>query len=143
MGCYNSIVINAPADDVWNTLKKFHDLSWSANVITKVEKVGSHAQNEVGAKRILNDAFHETLQSLDDATKTFIYSIDDGPAAVSKENVQGYLGKVQVFPVTESNNSFVLWTSEWDSTKNNGVADFCNPIYHALLQDLKSHFLAK
>ena len=139
MGCYNSIVINASADDVWNILKDFHDLSWSKNVVAKVDIVGDKASNEIGAKRILNDAFHETLRSLDNEGKTFTYSIDDGPGPVSKDAVVGYIGEVTVFSVTADNSSFVLWTSKWASEEG-GVADFCNPVYHGFLQDLKSHF---
>lgn len=140
MGCYNSTVINAPADKVWDTLKDFHDLSWSNNVVENVEKIGDKNGEEVGAKRVLNNAFHETLLSIDNEGRKFTYSIDDGPDAVSKDNVKGYVGTVKVFPVSDSNNSFVVWSSEWESAKNDNVADFCNPIYHALLLDLKSHF---
>lgn len=140
MGCYNSIVIKAPAEKVWELLKNFHDLSWSKNVVQKVEIVGDKHHNQVGAKRILNDAFHETLQSVDETKKSFTYSIDDGPSVVSKENVEGYLGEVSVLSVTDDDSSFVLWTSKWKSAKEAGVAEFCNPIYHAILQDLKLHF---
>ncbi len=140
MGCYNSIVIDKPANEVWKAFKDFHDFSWSKNVITKVEKIGDKSTNEIGAKRILNDAFHETLLSYDDAAKNLTYSIDDGPDVMSKDNVKGYVGEVTVFSVTENNSSFVLWTSKWESAKTEGVADFCNPIYYGLLQDLKSSF---
>ena len=67
MGCYNSIVINKPADEVWNALKHFHDMSWASNVITKLDKVGETTGNVVGAKRVLNDAFQETLLAFDGA----------------------------------------------------------------------------
>jgi hypothetical protein len=140
MGCYNSTVINAPADKVWAVLKDFHNLSWAKNVVAKVAVIGDKSSTEVGAKRILNDAFHETLLSLDNDEMTFTYSIDDGPAVVSKDNVTGYVGEVTVYSVSDSDASFVLWTSKWASEKGGGVADFCNPIYHAILQDLKSHF---
>ena len=140
MGCYNSIVINKPADEVWKAFKDFHDLSWAKNVITKVDKVGGKSLNEIGAKRILNDAFHETLLSYDEEVKNLTYSIDDGPAVMSKDNVKGYIGEISVFSVSADNSSFVLWTSKWDSAINEGVADFCNPIYHGFLQDLKTHF---
>jgi len=140
MGCYNSTLIQAPADKVWALLKNFHDLSWSKNVVSKVDIIGDKKGTEVGAKRILNDAFHETLLSLDNDKMTFTYSIDDGPAVVSKDNVTGYVGEVTVYSVSDSNDSFVLWTSKWATQKQGGVADFCNPIYHAILQDLKSHF---
>lgn len=140
MGCYNSIVINAPSNEVWAVLKNFHDLSWSKNVVSKVDIIGDKSAGEIGAKRVLNDAFHETLVSLDNIAKNFTYSIDDGPAAVSKDNVEGYIGDVTVFSITENDTSFVLWTSRWESTKEDGIADLCNPIYHALLHDLKIHF---
>lgn len=140
MGCYHSTVVNAGADDVWEKLKDFHDLSWSDNVIEDVKKVGEKAGTEPGAKRVLNNAFHETLLSIDDSARVLTYSIDDGPGAVSKENVNGYVGTVTVYPVTDTYASFVEWKSEWESEKEEGVAELCNPIYHALLQDLKAHF---
>lgn len=87
MGCYNSIVIQASADQLWDGLKKFHDMSWAGNVIGKLDVVGNKSGDEIGAKRVLNDAFHETLLALDEASKSFSYSITDGPAVLSKENV--------------------------------------------------------
>ena len=139
MGCYNSIVINSSANKVWNLLKNFHDLSWSKNVVSKVEIIGDKSASEIGAKRILNDAFHETLLTLDNKSMSFTYSIDDGPDVVSKDNVTRYIGKVTVFSVSDNDTSFVLWTSNWDSEKKSGVADFCNPIYRAILKDLKNY----
>lgn len=139
MGCYNSIVINAPADDVFNTLKDFNDLSWSKNVISKVELVGGKSGHEIGARRVLNDAFHETLLSVDNDKRNFSYSIDAGPGPLAPEMVKGYIGRVSVRPITENNTAFVQWSSSWDSEEG-GVAEFCNPIYHALLQDLKAHY---
>ncbi|MFO7846615.1 MAG: SRPBCC family protein [Balneolaceae bacterium] len=140
MGCYNSTVVNANADKVWEKLNDFHDLSWSENVVESVEKKGDKAGGQPGAKRILNGAFHETLLSMDADSRQLTYSIDDGPDAVSKDNVSGYVGTVTVLPVTDTDSAFVEWKSEWESTREGGVADFCNPIYHALLQDLKAHF---
>lgn len=139
MGCYNSIVIDAPADQVWGKIRNFHDLSWAAGVIEKCEAVGSIPASQIGAKRVLNNAFHETLHALDDLAHVVRYSIDDGPDAVSRDNVHGYIGEVRVSPVTENNGSFVVWTSNWESS-GGGVAEFCNPIYHALLAALKKSF---
>ena len=127
MGCYNSIVINANADQVFNTIKDFHDLSWSKNVITKLDVIGDKKGNETGARRVLNDAFHETLQTVDVKNRNFTYSIDDGPGPVSKDNVERYIGEVTVLPITENDTSLVVWASKWASS-NGGVADFCNPI---------------
>ena len=140
MGCYNSAVINAPADKVWDSLRNFHDLSAFPNVVENVDVVSDNSGTEIGAQRVLNKAFHETLKSLDDENRVLTYSIDDGPAATSKDNVSGYIGKLQVFVVTDEDKSFVLWTSSWESSGSEDVAAFCNPIYQALLSDLKATF---
>lgn len=139
MGCCNSTVVNAPVEKVWARLRDFHDLSWCSNVVSKVDKVNATPGTQIGAKRVLNGAFHETLLALDDSEHVIRYRIDDGPAAVSKNNVQGYIGEVRLFPITDSNSTLVLWTSRWD-VSGGGVAEFCNPVYHALLADLKKTF---
>ena len=139
MGCYNSIHISKPAEEVWKCFTDFHDLSWSKNVVTEVTKIGDIAGTKVGSKRIINNAFHETLLSLDHDSMKLTYSIDDGPAAVAKDSVTNYVGEVQVFRVSADDTSFVLWTSHWEDAKED-VAAFCNPIYHAILNDLNFHF---
>ena len=140
MGCYNSTVVSALVDQVWSALRDFHDLSAFPNVIEKLDVVGDIPGTEIGAKRLLNDAFHETLKSLDEESRVLTYSIDDGPAATSKDNVSGYVGKLQVFAVTDEEKTFVLWTSSWESSGSEDVAAFCDPIYQALLSDLKKTF---
>ena len=87
MGCYNATVLNSSADSVWSALRDFHDLSWSPNVVTDVKIVGEAGATDVGARRVLNDAFHETLHVLDDEKKYIKYSIDDGPGPTASSNV--------------------------------------------------------
>ena len=133
---YQSIVINAPADRVWKSIRNFHDLSWSPNVITGVDRVGDVPGDQIGAKRVLNGAFHETLKELNDEERTFAYSITDGPSPVSKADVNNYVGRVAVRPITEGSGTFVEWSSSWD--KNDQAAhEFCHTIYCALLGDMK------
>ncbi len=139
MGCYNTCVVSAPVDQVWSALRNFHNMSWAPQVITSLDKIGDAGADQPGAKRVLNGVFHETLKTVDDADRTLTYSIDDGPDAVSNDNVTGYVGKVRVVPVTDTNGTFVEWSSSWEDSKG-GVEDFCNPIYKALLDSLKSHF---
>ena len=139
MGCYNSTVVDAQAERVWAATRKFHDLSWCPDVITELKVVGDKNAEEIGAQRLLNGAFAETLRSLDDENMELTYSIDDGPGAVSRENIQNYVGRVRVFPVTDEAKAFVLWSSSWDSG-GEGAAELCNPIYQALLTSLKGHF---
>ena len=137
--CYNSIVVDVPREKVWETIKDFHDLSWADPVITKLEIVGDKTGSQIGAQRLLNDAFLERLVSVDEEGFTFTYSIDDGPEPLGKDAGLNYLGTVRLLPVTDSDATFVEWTSSFQSDSDQAVSDFCNPVYVALLGALKSH----
>ena len=132
-----SIVVNTSIENVWNKLRKFHDMSWAPNVITGVDKVGDINGTQAGAKRILNGAFHETLQNVDENNHTIQYSIDDGPSPVSKEEVSNYIGTIKLSEA--DGGTLVEWTSDWESNAEDAVA-FCSGIYTALLGELKSAF---
>jgi len=138
--CYNSTIIDASVDKVWEMINDFHELSWGDQVVTKIDIVGNTPGTEAGAKRILNEAFHETLLSIDSDGLTFTYSIDDGPDPVSKDSVTNYVGRVSLYPVTDSGQTFIEWTSTYESDSDRTVSDFCNPIYSGLLRSLKSKF---
>jgi hypothetical protein len=142
MGCRNATILSASPDAVWSAISNFHDLSWSANVIESVEVVGEASGSEAGAKRVLNGAFHETLHHVDDGRRHFRYSVDHGPGPLDRDKVSGYVGEVSVLPVTpagDADQTVVVWTAEWESEEG-GVHDFVDPIYKALLGDLKAHF---
>ena len=132
---YQSKEIDASISEVWTKFTNFHDLSWAPTVITSVEKVGNLHGGEIGAKRILNKAFHETLVAIDHDKHTLKYSIDDGPSPVSREEVSNYYGVVSLSPTENCNRTHVEWSSSWDSNVEDAVA-FCQGIYFALLNEL-------
>jgi hypothetical protein len=140
--CYNSITIEAPLDKVWAAISHFYDFSWAPGVVTDVKVVGGRQHDPVGAQRVLNGVFHETLLSLDNLNKKLSYSIDDGPGAVARDAVRNYIGKVSVSPITADNGTFVEWESSYDSADDDAVGELCNPIYQALLSALRQHFSA-
>lgn len=134
---YQSIVINVSKDKVWSAINDFHNLGWAPNVVTKLDVVGDKSGTEVGAQRVLNEAFSETLISVDADNGTFSYSIDDGPSPVSSSDVSNYVGVVKVTPVTQGDEAtFVEWSSSWDKN-DEAAAEFCQGIYVALLEDMK------
>lgn len=137
---YNSIVVDALIEDVWGEISDFHNLSWGDKVVTKVDAIGDISGTDVGAKRILNDVFYETLLSIDNDNFSFSYSIDDGPGPVSKDSVSNYVGKVILRPVTDSGKTFIEWTTAFESDSESEVGEFCNPIYSGLLSSLESKF---
>ncbi len=130
-----SKVINASIDDVWAKFSDFHDLSWASGIITTVITVGDVGGGEVGAKRFLNDAFHETLLEIDNDKKTMKYSVDDGPSPLSKDEVSNYQGLVKLSSDAESGGTLVEWSSSWESDSDEAV-EFCHDIYVALLDAL-------
>lgn len=136
---YQSTIVQAPAEAVWKRLRNFHDMSWAAGVVDKCEAAGDRAGDQIGAQRVLNDVFHETLRGLDDTTMTMHYSIDEGPSPVSSREVSDYGGTVHVVPATEDGACVVEWYSRWEAPNDDGVP-FCGDIYKALLGRLRGHF---
>ena len=128
-----SIVVNQSVQTVWDAIKDFHDMSWSANVITKCDPVGDKPGNEPGAQRVLNDAFHETLIEVSGDNHLIRHSIDNGPSPVSPDNVSNYVGEIRLTSEGD-NTTLVEWSSSWDSTSEDAAA-FCQGIYVALLGD--------
>jgi hypothetical protein len=102
---------------------------------TSCEFVGNTAGTEVGAKRVLNGAFHETLQEVDESEHRMRYSIDEGPAPVSSSEVSNYIGEIKLTPVTMQDTTLIEWSSSWDSKEEKAVS-FCHNIYVAIMGDL-------
>jgi len=105
------------------------------NVVTGVEVVGETPGDQVGAVRVLNGVFRETLKEVDAESRTFSYSIDDGPSPISKDDVSNYVGKVEVQENSEG-GTLVEWSSSWEQN-DEPAYEFCHGIYLALLDDMK------
>ncbi|MCH9807393.1 MAG: SRPBCC family protein [Alphaproteobacteria bacterium] len=135
---FQSIMVPAPASEVWNLVRDFHDFSWS-KVIEKCEAVGDKPGDMVGAQRVLNGAFKESLIEHNDGTYSMRYSIDDGLNPVAESDVKEYVGHLQVRPITNGDTSYVEWSSSWKSDGDEAV-EFCSGIYNALLGELAEHF---
>ena len=131
--------IDAPIEQVWTCFNNFHDLSWAPGVITAMQKVGNINGSQVGAKRILNEVFHETLVEIDHERYVLKYSIDDGPSPVSKQEVSNYYGVVRLSPAEQGQGTHVEWSSSWDADVEDAV-EFCHAIYVALLKELQASF---
>jgi hypothetical protein len=137
--CVHSAVINAPVDEVWQLLRNFHDMSWTA-AIESLEPVGDARGDQVGAGRLLNGGIHETLRSLNDLEHTFQYQITDGPSPISKDDLKFYYGTVSVLPVTDENASYVSWITRFESKDDSVTQEFCDPFYSTFLAHLKARF---
>jgi hypothetical protein len=132
---YQSNIINAPIDKVWQAINNFHDMSCAPNVISSCEAVGDKPGTEVGAKRVLNGAFHETLFELDEDNHRLRYMIDDGPDPVAAPAVTNYIGEIKLTPVTMQDKTLIEWSSSWISDEDDAVS-FCHNIYVAVMGDM-------
>ena len=134
---YQSIIIHAAPQLVWAAIRNFHDVSWTPNVVASLEVVSDKDGDEIGAGRVLNGVFHETLRELDDDGHTFAYSVDEGPSPISSAEVSDYMGRVAVKASPDGTGTMVEWTSSWQNNDEAGY-EFCHAIYMALLGDMKA-----
>ena len=137
--CYNTTVINAPMDTVWEILSDFHDMTWALGVVDKCQKVGKTAGDQVGAQLVLNDELHQTLQMMNPGAFMMSYSLDDGPDAVSKDNVHGYVSTIRLKPITDGERTFLEWEAHWKNSQG-GVGAQMDPFYKDMIQALKRNF---
>ena len=131
-----SIEIAVPAETVWNTIRNFYDLSWAPNVIQEATAIDATNGGQVGARRLLNGQFSETLLELNEDDRIMRYSIDDGPSPVSRTEIENYEGRIEVKPSSSGSGALVEWSSLWEKNEE-PVREFCQSIYVALLNDMK------
>lgn len=139
MGCFNSVVVDAPVNRVWGAMRNFHDMSWAADEV-ECEPVGAYAGNQIGAKRIINGTFYETLIGLDDQARVMRWRIDIGSDSAVKDNVAEIIGEIRVLPITEDNTTFVVWTTSPEASTG-GVAEAGDEVYQAMLAELQRAFI--
>jgi hypothetical protein len=139
---YNSIIVAAPIEQVWSRICDFHDFSWAPTLIASCEKVGDGNGYSVGARRLLNGIFLDTLIAYSAIDRRITYSLDEGPSPVSCEEVRDYVGNLHLLPVTADNTTFVEWSGMWES-ENTDAVEYMNRVYRSLLGDLAVGFGAR
>jgi hypothetical protein len=139
---YNSIIVPAPIEEVWSRIRDFHDFSWAPSLVTSCEKVGEGDGFKVGARRLLNGIFLDTLIAYSEIDRRMMYSLDDGPSPVSSREIHDYLGNLHLLPVTADNSTFAEWSGIWESETTDAV-EYMNGVYRSLLGDLAAGFGVK
>ena len=116
------VVIDAPADEVWNVIKNFDDMSWHPG-IKSTEATGG---NEKGATRVLTLAgggtITEFLKKYDDNKMSYTYKITDMSIVKTIQHsgqdeevpvlaVDNYQGKLTV--KKKGSSSEVIWIATY------------------------------
>src|SRR6187549_1775750 len=136
---YNSIIVPAPVDEVWSRIRDFHDFSWAPSLVTSCEKVGEGDGFTIGARRLLNGIFLDTLIAYSEIDRRMMYSLDAGPSPVSSREIRDYIGNLHLLPVTADNITFAEWSGIWESETTDAV-EYMNGVYRSLLRDLAAGF---
>jgi hypothetical protein len=103
------------------------------------EKVGESNGYCVGARRLLNGVFLDTLIAYNQIEKRIMYSMDEGPSPVSAREIYDYVGNLHLLPVTADNTTFAEWSASWESINTDAI-EYMNLVYRSLLSDLAVGF---
>jgi hypothetical protein len=79
----------------------------------------------VGAKRLLNGSFLDTLIAYSSLDHRITYSIDNAPSPISPENIRNYVGDLHLLPITSEGKTFVEWSGRWESNETEVVPKNC------------------
>jgi hypothetical protein len=135
-----SDVIPAPVEDVWAAIRGFDTLDEWHPVITDCTIEDGLATDQVGAVRNFQageTTLREELLAYSDVERSYQYTILDGGGA--KED---YLSEIRAIPVTESDETVVVWTGTFDAPPE-AMADETEgtgKVYRAGLEGLAQQF---
>lgn len=109
---YYSVVLDCPADAVWEHIRSFGDYAW-AGVTAEVSLEGGAAGDQVGAVRRIQGGgrdMRQRLLSLSDTDRRYSYEF----VGASPYPVRNYHATIHVVPVTEGDRAFVQWSAMFD-----------------------------
>lgn len=127
-----STTIYQPIEKVWDTISNFHDLSWCPNVVSNCVPMGEVSGNTTGAKRVVNDAFHERLRAHTSSTHMIGYIIENGPPPISSNDVHIQISLSQM---TDDVTHVALNVSS--SAENSDSNNFCTTTCISMFDDLR------
>lgn len=112
MKVYRSMILDAPLDQVWATVRAFDGVvAWNPGVSGARLECGT--ATEVGAIRHLDivggSAFRETLLAHSDLEHFYTYDILESPLPVT-----GYISTHRFLPITHSGQTLGIWESRFE-----------------------------
>ncbi len=140
---YRSIVVDAEAEDVWETIRDFAGMeNWYPGIEPGAVRVENDKSGDaVGAIRAIempgDVTVREKLLEHSDYRRFYSYRILDYPLPL-----QDYVGTLQVRRITESPASFVEWSSRFDvesEMREEGVQNI-KSVYQEGLEALREQF---
>lgn len=140
---YYSTIIDAPVEKVWEAARDFNGLAtWNAKNVPTSEIEEGKSGDTVGGIRsftLANGAhLREQLLAHSDRDRSYTYNFQKHPF----EGVENYVATIHFLPVTETNQTFVEWWTEFDTSPDK-VAHwedfFASQVFKGALDELKAY----
>ena len=136
----HSEVIPAPVDDVWDLLRRFDTIDEWHPGITDCSIEEGRGSDQVGAVRNFqagDRTLREKLVAHSDLERYHRYTILQGGGA--KED---YLSDLRAIPITESNETLVVWTGDFDAPSDEmaNEKEGLSAVYTGGLQGIRQEF---
>jgi hypothetical protein len=140
---YYSTIIDRPVDEVWAVARDFNGLAtWNAAMVPTSEIEDGKSGDEVGAVRnftLANGAnLREKLLAHSDRDRSYVYDFQKHPF----EGVENYVATIHFLPVTETNQTFVEWWTEFDCAPDqlgHWEGFFASEVFKGALEAMKAH----
>lgn len=140
---YASSVIPGEVRDVWEIVRPFNGSHRWNPTITKSELVQGRGQAEVGSIRRLTNKhgqeYVERLIALNDDERYVTYNLIEGKSLP----VRRYISTIRLYPVTDTGETFLTWSSEYDTDSDHEAAahrQLEGEIYAVGIEGLKQLF---
>jgi polyketide cyclase/dehydrase/lipid transport protein len=115
-----SSVVEGPADAVWNVIRDFAGMGGWHDDITRMHMIGGVRGDKVSGTRDFHFGeghLHEKLLHLDDTERSFSYCITK-----SDMPWMHYVSGPRLWPVTDGNRTFGVWTGDWIASPQDDLA---------------------
>ncbi len=141
---WTSAIIHGPVDAVWARMRDFAGMAEWHPAITKMHMLGGVRSDKVSGVRDFyfgDGHLHEELLHLDDIRRSFSYRINHSPLPWLN-----YVSGPQLWPVTETNETFAVWTGDWVASPHDDlwlIPTAENEVYQKAFATLNEKFFAK
>lgn len=141
---WTSAVIHGPVDAVWQRMRDFAGMGEWHPDITRMHMLRGVRSDKVSGIRDFrfgDGHLNEELLHLDDMNRSFSYRITK-----SELPWMNYVSGPQLWPITDTNETFAVWTGDWVASPHDDLELIPNTeanVYQKAFETLNERFFGK
>lgn len=139
--CRNTKIIFNSKKSIWDEITNFYKWDWFSP-IKEVQTDKNFCPNEIGANRIINKDFYESILDVDLENDIFKYAINNGPNHFSNSKISSFVGTVKLIYIEEEITE-VIWKTSWNNILPNNLYKSTDIICKMILADLEIYLKNK